>query len=73
MPVDKSPGEWLKALAGLLNDAEQSGVKIRVAHGIMMTREGYVLRRGSGRWGAGMLTSYGDDTGTADEDWDQQD
>lgn len=70
-PVDKSPGEWLRALAGLLNDAERAGVKIKVSHGWIHIREGFVLRHDSGRWQGALLTPWGDEPLVPDDDWDQ--
>lgn len=54
-PADSTPGALLKALAAVLNAAADSGLKVRFAHGAVMTREGYVLPLKSGRWTARTL------------------
>ena len=54
-PADSSPGALLAALASVLNSAADSGLKVRFAHGAVISREGYVLPLASGRWTARTL------------------
>jgi len=54
-PADGTPGALLKALAAVLNTAADSGLKVRFAHGAVLTREGYILPLKSGRWTARTL------------------
>ena len=56
-PADGSPGALLRALAQVLNSCADAGVKVRFAHGALVTREGVVLPPlKGGRWAARTLT-----------------
>ena len=54
-PADGSPGALLRALAAILNACADAGLRIRFAHGAVVTREGYVLPLKAGRWTARTL------------------
>ena len=59
-PGDNSPGALLRALVAILNACTESGMRVRFAYGSALTREGYVVDTGHGRWRAALLTTYGD-------------
>jgi hypothetical protein len=52
----RDAGALLAAVADALNGCEQAGMVVRLRHGIVMTREGYVLPLGEGKWGARTMT-----------------
>jgi len=54
-PADASPAAVLSAVAAALNAAEAAGVRVRLRHGIAVTRHGYVLPLRGGRWTARTL------------------
>jgi hypothetical protein len=54
-PADASPGALLRALAAVLNSCADAKLKVRFSHGAVLTREGYVLPLGGGRWTARTL------------------
>jgi hypothetical protein len=49
-PADGTPGALLQALAAVLNSCADAGLKVKFAHGSALTREGYVLPLGGGRF-----------------------
>jgi len=49
------PSDLLGAVAGALNACEQAGITVRLKHGAVMTRNGYVLPVGDHQWGARTL------------------
>ena len=54
-PAGTSPAAALSAVAAALNAAEAAGVRVRLRHGIAVTRHGYVLPLKGGRWTARTL------------------
>lgn len=42
-PADSSPGALLRSLERTLNACADAGLKVRFAHGAVLTEEGYVL------------------------------
>lgn len=61
----------LGAVADALNACEAAGVAVKLKNGAVMTRWGYVLPLGDGRWGARTLAyslfSAADDADEMDE------
>ena len=53
--ADGTPGALLQALAAVLNACTDSGLRVKIAHGSVLTREGYVLPLKGGRWTARTL------------------
>jgi hypothetical protein len=49
------PAALLGAVAEALNACEAAGITVKLKHGIVSTRNGYVLPLGDGRWGARTL------------------
>lgn len=45
----------LRSVADALNACESAGITVRLKHGAVMTRNGYVLPLGDGQWGARTL------------------
>jgi hypothetical protein len=45
----------LRQVAAALNACEAAGIRVRLKHGAVITREGYVLPLGDGRWAARTL------------------
>jgi hypothetical protein len=45
----------LAAVADALNACEAAGIAVKLKHGIVSTRNGYVLPVGDGQWGARTL------------------
>lgn len=54
-PADGTPGALLRALAAVMNACSDAGMKVRFAHGAVVTREGYVLPLKAGQWTARTL------------------
>ena len=53
MPHD--PATLLASVAEALNACEAAGITVRLKHGAVITRNGYVLPVGDGQWGARTL------------------
>jgi hypothetical protein len=53
--VQPDPAALLGAVADSLNACESAGIKVRLRHGAVITRDGYVLPVGDGQWGARTL------------------
>lgn len=54
-PADPSAASALSAVAAILNACEAAGIPVRLRHGVVQTREGYVLPLAGGRWTARTL------------------
>jgi len=56
------PAALLASVAEALNACEQAGIAVRLKHGAVITRNGYVLPVGDGQWGARTLaySPFGD-------------
>lgn len=48
-------GQLLACLADALNACEDAGITVKLKHGAVITRFGYVLPVGDARWGARTL------------------
>lgn len=53
--ADGSPAGLLGVLAAALNACEQAGVTVRLKHGAVYTRHGYILPLGDNQWAARTL------------------
>lgn len=53
--ADDSPSGFLGNLAAALNACEAAGITVRLKHGAVYTRYGYVLPLTDGRWAARTL------------------
>ena len=49
-PQDGSPAALLTGVAAALNACTDAGVKVKLRHGVVDAREGYVLPLDAGRW-----------------------
>lgn len=49
-PADRSPAGLLGQVAAALNACSAAGVKVRLRHGIVLAREGYVFPLLDGGW-----------------------
>ena len=49
-PQDGSPAALLTGVAAALNACADAGVKVKLRHGVVDAREGYVLPLDAGRW-----------------------
>jgi hypothetical protein len=60
----------LGAVADALTACENAGIAVKLKHGIVFTREGYVLPVADGRWGARTLayTEFTPPPGDDDDD-----
>jgi hypothetical protein len=69
-PSDGTPPSLLKALAVALSACGEAGMKVRLAHGAVVTREGFVLPLGDGQWTARTLAydPFGPPPGDDDDD-----
>ena len=69
MPDRPDPAALLSSVAAALTACEQAGIKVRLRHGAVMTREGYVLPLGDGRWRARTLawTEFSPEDGDGDD------
>jgi hypothetical protein len=67
-PPDAS--RLLILVADALTQCGAAGMDVRLKHGAVMTREGYVLPLGDGRWAARTLewTPFSDQAGSAEDD-----
>ena len=61
--------ELLTAVAGALNACDAAGYEVRLKHGAVMTRVGYVLPLGDGKWCARTL-NWSPFSGQAGDDED---
>jgi hypothetical protein len=52
MTGQPDPAALLAQVAEALNACEDAGVTVKLKHGAVMTRNGYVLQVGDGQWGA---------------------
>ena len=62
--------ELLTAVARALNACDAAGYEVKLKHGAVMTRVGYVLPLGDGEWCARTLnwSPFSDQAGSGDED-----
>lgn len=68
---ERSPGTaaaLLEEVALALSACDRAGLAVKLRHGIVMTREGYVLPLGKGQWGARTMTYT--EFGLLDDDGD---
>ena len=61
--------ELLTAVASALNACDAAGYEVRLKHGAVMTRVGYVLPLGGGKWAARTL-NWSPFSGQASDDED---
>lgn len=50
--MQPDPAALLGSVADALNACEKAGIVVKLKHGAVMTRNGYVLPVGDGKWGA---------------------
>lgn len=55
MPGQPDAAALLAAVAEALAACEQAGISVKLRHGAVYTRNGYVLPLGDGQWGARTL------------------
>ena len=55
MSGQPDPAALLGAVASALNACEAVGISVKLKHGAVITRNGYVLPVGDGQWGARTL------------------
>jgi hypothetical protein len=55
MTGQPDPAALLAAVADALTACQEAGLQVRLKHGAVITRNGYVLPVGDGQWGARTL------------------